>query len=148
MKYASLAVLMLLAACETIPTSGGASPPAPSSSIPSTQLELGDYRTAPPAQVLAAFEQTVSQRYGSGLAITAVSADLRRNEFSCAAAPGLDNGRGAPPVQVCRRTVTVSNCTHTWQVHLFGDAGNARLDHTRGLYDRRCGNDGLLGGPG
>jgi hypothetical protein len=146
MKYVSLAALILLAACETIPTSGGPAAPPPSANIPQTQLELGDYRTAAPAAVLAAFEQTVSQRYGAGLAINAVSADLQRNQFNCGAAPGLDNGRGAPPVQVCRRTVTVTNCTHTWQVHLFEAGG--RLDHTRGLYDRRCGNDGLLGGPG
>ncbi len=97
---------------------------------------------------MQAFQQSVANRYSAGLAISAVSADLRRNDFSCGAAPRQDAGRGDPPAQVCRHTVSASGCTHTWQAHLFDTRGDGRLARTRGLYDRRCGGDGLLGGPG
>lgn len=133
-----------LAACETVPTSGGPSaPPPPVASIPSGPLELGD-RTGPAPATLAAFEETVQARY-TGVELSAAAADLRRSEFNCGAAPRAEDGRGDPPAQVCRRTVTASGCTHTWQVHLFDNSG--RVQRARGLYDRRCGNDGLLGGP-
>jgi hypothetical protein len=150
MKYlAPLAALaLLLAACETVPTSGSVSEPVGGAEIPAGSLDLGDWRTANEAATLQAFQQNVSSRYGAGVAVSAASADLRRNEFSCGAAPPQDNGRGDPPAQVCRRTTTASGCTHTWQVHLFDAGGNGRLARTRGLYDRRCGGDGLLGGPG
>jgi hypothetical protein len=131
-----------LAACETLPT---ASTPS-GVSVPTGSLDLGNWRNASEADTLAAFQQNVASRYGAGLALSAASADLRRNEFTCGAAPPLDQGRGDPPAQVCRRTITASGCTHTWQVHVFG-AGD-QLERTRGLYDRRCGGDGLLGGPG
>jgi hypothetical protein len=135
-----------LAACAT--PIGGVSTPAGGPAIPSTPLDLGDWRNASEAATLSAFQHGVASRYGAGLAISAAAADLRHNEFNCGAAPPLDAGRGDPPAQVCRRTVTASNCTHTWQVHLFDAGGDGRLARTRGLYDRRCGGDGLLGGPG
>jgi hypothetical protein len=149
MKRFAVAVSLafVLAACETIPTSGPAEPSGPAA-IPSGDLSLGDWRNASEAATLEAFSTNVSSRYGAGLAISAASADLRRNEFNCGPAPAADRGRGDPPAQVCRRTTTASGCTHTWQVHLFDEGGNARLARTRGLYDRRCGGDGLLGGPG
>jgi hypothetical protein len=149
MKYLApfAALALLLSACETVPA-GDVSEPSAGAEIPSGALELGDWRSANEAATLQAFQQSVNGRYGAGLAVSAASADLRRNEFSCGAAPPLDNGRGDPPAQVCRRTTTASNCTHTWQVHLFDEGGNGRLARTRGLYDRRCGGDGLLGGPG
>lgn len=142
---ASLA--FVLAACVTTPVSGPSEPSGPST-IPSGDLSLGDWRNASEAATLTAFSESVSSRYGAGLGISAVAGDLRRNEFTCSPAPAADRGRGDPPAQVCRRTTTVSGCTHTWQVHLFDEGGNARLARTRGLYDRRCGGDGLLGGPG
>lgn len=147
-RFLAAAVLVFaIAACETTAVS---SPSAPSSSatIPTAPLELGDWRSASEAATLQAFQQNVTSRYGEGLAISAASGDLRRNDFNCGPAPEQDRGRGDPPVQVCRRTTTASGCTHTWQVHLFGADGNAQLSRTRGLYDRRCGGDGLLGGPG
>ena len=144
---AVIGLAAVLAACETVPTSSGPSaPPPPSATIPSEPLALGD-RNAAAATTLAAFEQTVQARY-TGVELSAASADLRRSEFNCGAAPPLDQGRGDPPAQVCRRTMTVNGCTHTWQVHLFEANGDGRLARTRGLYDRRCGNEGLLGGPG
>lgn len=144
-RLAVLASLVLLAACATAEI-GAPPPPSGGASIPATPLDLGDWRNASAPATLAAFERTVAARYGAGLAISAVAGDLRAQEFTCGAAPRAEGGRGAPPAQVCRRTVTANNCTHTWQVHLFGETGS--LAHTRGLYDRRCGNDGLLGGPG
>ncbi len=145
-QFAALASLLLLAACATTvsappPASGGAT-------IPSTPLDLGDWRNASAPQTLAAFESNVSSRYGAGLAVSAAAGDLRGQDFNCGPAPRTEAGRGAPPAQVCRRTVTAANCTHTWQVHLFDAAGDGRLARTRGIYDRRCGSDGLLGGPG
>jgi hypothetical protein len=32
-------------------------------------------------------------------------------------------------------------------VHLFDTHGDARIARARALYDRRCGREGLLGGP-
>lgn len=148
MKYlAALASLALLAACATMPVSTP-STPSGGATIPSTPLDLGDWRRASAPQTLAAFEANVASRYGVGLAISAAAGDLRGQEFTCGAAPPAEGGRGSPPAQVCRRTMTANNCTHTWQVHLFDEGGNGRLARTRGLYDRRCGSDGLLGGPG
>ena len=146
MRYAPLiAVAALMAACTTVPT--GVTTPAGPGEVPTGALELGDWRSASEASTLTAFPQSVNSRYGQGLAISSASADLRRADFSCGAAPPLSEGRGDPPAQVCRHTETASGCTHTWQVHLF-DEGGGRLGRTRGLYDRRCGGEGLLGGPG
>lgn len=136
----------VLAACASMPV-GGTSAPAGGATIPSTPLELGDWRRASAAATLQTFQNNVTRRYGAGLQLAAVTADLRGQEFSCAAPRGGD-GRGDPPAQVCRRTISASGCSHTWQVHLFDEGANARLARTRGLYDRRCGDDGLLGGPG
>lgn len=151
MKYArsiAVSLALLLAACVT-PTTGGPTAPSGPATIPSSPIELGDWRNATEAAVLQAFEQTVSSRYGAGLQVAAASADLRGNQFNCGAAPPRAEGnRGDPPAQVCRKTTSANGCTHTWQVHLFDQAGDGALSRTRGLYDRRCGGDGLLGGPG
>ena len=145
MKYAPiLASALLLAACETLPA------PTPSTEASAARFEgdidLGEWRTADEAATLSAFQHNVTNRYGAGIAISDAAADLRRTEFSCGDAPPQDQGRGSPPAQVCRRTITLNGCTHTWQVHLFG--AEEHIASTRSLYDRRCGNEGLLGGPG
>jgi hypothetical protein len=149
MKYARTIVVslaLLLGACETLPTGGVTAPSGPSA-IPATAISLGDWRSANEATTLEVFQQGIASRYGAGLELANVSADLRRNDFNCGAAPPrLADNRGNPPEQVCRKTTTANGCTHTWQVHLFGNEG--ALTQTRGLYDRRCGSDGLLGGPG
>jgi hypothetical protein len=151
MKHARtliVAFALLLGACETLPTEAPSAATGPAT-IPSTPLALGDWRNAPEAATLETFQQDVASRYGAGLQVTAASADLRRNEFNCGAAPPRAEGnRGDPPAQVCRKTTTANGCTHTWQVHLFDTSGDGALTRTRGLYDRRCGGDGLLGGPG
>jgi hypothetical protein len=146
MKYVFLLAALALAACTTMPV-GGVSTPSGPATIPSGPLALGDWRSASAAATMQQFQSNVASRYGAGLALTAVAGDLRRNEFSCAANPP-SGGPGDPPDQICRRTTTASGCTHTWQVHLFDTNGDGRLARTRGLYDRRCGGDGLLGGPG
>jgi hypothetical protein len=144
-RFIAMSALAIgLAACATA-TNGGNGGASGGASIPSTPLELGAWRTASAAATLQEFQNTINARYGAGLQLSAVTADMRRNEFSCGA-PDAGRGRGDPPAQVCRRTVTVSGCTHTWQAHLFEEGG--RLERARGLYDRRCGGDGLLGGPG
>lgn len=146
MKHVSLlAAALLLSACATVPTD--ASSPTSGAALEG-DLELGDWRSADQATMLAAFQQHVESRYGAGIALSDAVADLRSNDFNCGDAPTVDEqGRGDPPAQVCRRTATANNCTHTWQVHLF-ETTDARIARTRGLYDRRCGNEGLLGGPG
>jgi hypothetical protein len=150
MKHArtiAVSLALLLGACETLPTSGSVTEAPGAAIIPSSPVNLGDWRNAPEAATLETFQQEVASRYGAGLEISAVSSDLRRNEFNCGAAPPRAEGnRGDPPAQVCRKTTTANGCTHTWQVHLVGADG--ALVRTRGLYDRRCGGDGLLGGPG
>jgi hypothetical protein len=149
MKYGRTIVVslaLLVGACETLPTGGVTAPSGPAA-IPSAPINLGDWRNGTEAATLEGFQQTVASRYGAGLQLADVSSDLRRNEFNCGAAPPRAEGnRGDPPAQVCRRTTTANGCTHTWQVHLAGADGV--LTRPRGLYDRRCGNDGLLGGPG
>ncbi len=140
---ATLAVA--LAGCATAPV-GGVSTPDGGASIASGPLDLGNWRSASEAATLQAFQQAVAQRYGAGVALTAVGADLRRNDFACA--EGQPSERGDPPAQICRRTASDGGCTHTWQVHVFDAGGDGRLARSRGLYDRRCGGDGLLGGPG
>jgi hypothetical protein len=139
-----LVAAVLAASCATTPAPGPAGPSTPAA-IPTTPLELGDWRRANANAIIQAFEREIGGRYAVGLALAAVGADLRRNEFNCSAGAA---GRGDPPDQICRRTVSQSGCTHTWQVHLYDENGNARLARTRALYDRRCGDDGLLGGPG
>lgn len=146
-RFAVLALSALaLSACTTVATNGAAAPSGPAA-IPTSAIELGDWRNATPAATLQAFQQTINARYGVGLELSAVTADMRRNEFNCAA-PDPGHGRGDPPAQVCRRTVSANGCTHTWQAHLYDEGDSNRLARTRGLYDRRCGGDGLLGGPG
>lgn len=145
LHWFAAAFALALSACATTPT--GVSTPSGPAAIPSAPLDLGDWRRASAAVTLSSFERTINARYGAGLQIAAVAADLRRSEFRCAA-PARGDGRGDPPAQVCRRTVTVEGCTHTWQTHLFDANNDARLARTRALYDRRCGGDGLLGGPG
>ncbi|WP_395644718.1 hypothetical protein [Terricaulis sp.] len=144
MKRAILSAAILLAACATAPVDDAGAPAA--AGIPSAPIELGDWRSASEAETSAAFEQQVGARYARGVAISAVRADLRRNDFACAPNTTPSNGRGDPPNQICRKSATAGNCTHTWQVHLF-ETGDA-LARARAIYDRRCGADGLLGGPG
>lgn len=140
------ALVWALSACAT-PVSGPTTPGG-SDVIPATPLDLGNWRSASETATLSAFQQQVTSRYGAGLALTAVTTDLRRNQFSCAPAPRAPDGRGDPPAQICRHTATSDGCAHTWQVHLFDGSGDQRLARTRGLYDRSCSGDGLLGGPG
>ena len=145
MKVATFALGLALfaAACGTIPL-GAVS--APGGVAASTTLELGDWRHVTSAAELAQFQTTIASRYAPGAPISAAAADLRRNDFACAA--NVDpNSPGDPPAQICRKTVTAENCTATWQVHLYDTNNDGRLARTRALYDRRCGNEGLLGGP-
>lgn len=143
-RFVVAAAAFVLAACATAPA---AAPPGPPS-IPDTPLSLGDWRNATEAATLGAFQSEIGARYGAGLPLSAVMADLRSAQFSCAAPARAADGRGDPPAQVCSRNASASGCRHTWQVHLYDANNDARLARTRALYDRSCGSDGLLGGPG
>lgn len=145
LSAAAIGLGLALAACATLP--GGPAAPPGTSGIPSAPLNLGDWRRATPSAAGQFFEHEIAARYRAGLALAAVSTDLRRNDFNCAANRDT-SGRGDPPDQICRKTLTVEGCTHTWQVHLFDGENAEQLGRARALYDRRCGNDGLLGGPG
>ena len=135
---------LALAACVT-PTSGPTAPVG--AGIPSSPISYGDWRNATVAATTQFFEHEISSRYRAGLTLATVNSDLRRNDFTCANNRDV-GGRGDPPDQICRKTVTLQGCTHTWQVHLYDADGNGELARSRALYDRRCGSDGLLGGPG
>jgi hypothetical protein len=140
-KLAAALLLALAAACATMPASGP-------TSIPPGQLDLGgEWRTASIGSVHSRFQSAAQTRYRPGLSLAAASGDLGRQGFRCAA---NTDRRGDPPDQVCRKTVTYEGCTHTWQVHLYDQTQAAlggALARTRALYDRRCGGEGLLGGP-
>ncbi|MDX2234300.1 MAG: hypothetical protein NW200_07360 [Hyphomonadaceae bacterium] len=147
--FAVLGLFALLAGCASATTSGptGAVAPRGGPAIPAGPLDLGDWKRGGEDAVAQRFAGVVARRYGAGIALSAVTADLRANQFACARPPAAKTGE--PPAQVCRRTATEAGCTHTWQAHLWNDAAGAALTRVRGLYDRRCAADGgLLGGPG
>ena len=143
MKYAMLALGLALVAsgCETVSQSAPSGPSAPVNA-----LDFGDWRNAAAAATLAQFESTIASRYAIGSSVSDAAADLRRNDFTCAANNDT-SGRGDPPAQICRKTVTADTCTGTWQVHLFDTSGDGRIARARALFDKRCGREGLLGGP-
>ncbi len=146
LRRLALVLALVVAACST-PIAGMSTPAGPAQ-IPSTAIDLGNWRAGNEGATQSAFQRGINSRYAAGAAITTIAADLRRNRFACAAPPrDLADNRGAPPVQVCRHVVTAQGCTHTWQVHLFDNMGDRRLARTRSLFDRRCGDEGLLGGP-
>lgn len=136
------AALWALAACATVPVSAPGAPTGPST-IPSGSIDFGDFRRGSADSVARRFAQQISSRYGEGMALNAVSADLSRNQFSCRRAGG---GRGDPPDRICARSLRVEGCAHTWQVLLYNDGGGATLSRIRSTYDRACGDDDLLGG--
>lgn len=147
-----LPALALLAACaSTLPGSTTASVPgavAPrGGGLPGGPIDLGDWRRADQQGQQQRFSALIVRRYAAGAPLSTALSDLRSNQFACAAPA---RGRaGDPPAQVCRRTLSDAGCTHTWQAHLWADAGGAKLARVRGLYDKRCAKDGgLLGGPG
>jgi hypothetical protein len=138
-----LSLTLLVSACETTSGGGGATSGAENAG---GALDLGDWRNTAPADTLSQFQTTIGARYSVGSSLSAAAADLRRSAFTCAA-NNDSTGRGTPPAQICRKTVTAGNCTGTWQVHLFDTNGDGRIAQARALYDRRCGREGLLGGP-
>lgn len=151
MRRLFIVAAMVLAACasvETGPAGSGAVEPR-GGGAPSGPVDLGDWRRGGADAVMQRFSAGLVRRYAAGSALTVATGDLRANQFACAA-PSSGRG-GDPPDQVCRRTLTEGDCTHTWQAHLWDDAPGAaaKVSRVRGLYDKRCKADGgLLGGPG
>jgi hypothetical protein len=149
---AAAALILWLSACASLPTLPGVDTgPAPASrpsgdEIPAEAIDLGSYALMEPDAVLRRFRGEIGRRYAPGMPLSVAVADQKKNRFSCAAATAAAGGD--PPDQVCRRTVRLEGCTHTFQVHLFDQDGDKKLARVRSLYDRTCGGDGLLGGPG
>src|SRR5262245_40192534 len=115
--FVPLVATLLISACATTPVSAPVGPSG-STTIPAGAIDFGDWRHSDANAVMTQFGEAVSNRYSLGMQIAAVAADLRRNQFNCAANVDTTN-RGNPPAHVCRKTVVDSGCTHTWQVHLF-----------------------------
>jgi hypothetical protein len=134
---------LLLAACAAPGTTVPAAPTG-GPRIASGAIQLGDWARGSEPSVARSFAEAITHRYGMGLPLSAATADLRANQFTCA---GAGDRRGDPPDMVCRRSISAAGCLHTWQVHLYSDAGAQGLSRTRGLYDRSCSRDQLLGGP-
>lgn len=151
-RFSTLVALSALAACTTVPASGpsagkppAAAAPTRATSMPTAPIDLGDPAKGSVDATIARFSGQIMRRYPDKAPLAGVEADLRRNAFAC----GPSNARrGDPPDRVCRRVVRAAGCAHTFQVHLFVDGKAAKLDRVRALYDRQCGGDGLLGGPG
>ncbi len=142
---AVLCAALGLAACAPGPAGPPpARPAAGAEALPARPIELGEYATETEARTLAAFSASVARRYASGAPMAPALADLEANKFACARPRP---GAGDPPDQVCRRVVKAEGCKHTFQVHLFDDDGAKQtLARVRGLYDKSCGGDDLLGG--
>ena len=151
MKRLLLIAALVVSACASVqtgPAGSGAVEPR-GASAPSGPIDLGDWRRAGTHGVAQRFSAGIVRRYAAGSALAVATGDLRANQFACAA-PSTGRG-GDPPDQVCRRTETEGDCTHTWQAHLWDDAPGvaAKVSRVRGLYDMRCkADEGLLGGPG
>lgn len=151
MKRALFAILALsmLAACTTYSAGPPGAVTPRGAMAPSGPIDLGDWRRSSADAVIQRFSGNLLRRYAAGSAMSAATADLRANQFVCAA-PSAGRG-GDPPDQVCRRQQVEAGCTHTWQAHLWDDAQGvaSKVSRVRGLYDKRCASDGgLLGGPG
>ena len=143
-RLALLLALIALAACETVATD--ATKPSVTPAI-TGDLTLGDsWRTQTQAQTLDAFAHTIAGRYGAGTLTERAIADLQHASFTCGENHDV-GGRGSPPNEICRHTEVANGCTHTWQVHLFDTSGDGRITRARALFDKRCGREGLLGGP-
>jgi hypothetical protein len=142
-----------LAACAEMPKPPVVGPPKPPPSqataprgdtIPDTPIDLGPYGVGQKEAVAGRFARGISNRYPPNMAFATVLADLRKNAFQCFAAAQTG---GDPPRQVCRKSLRLADCEHTFQVHLYDTAGNLKLARTRAIYDRMCGGEELLGAP-
>ncbi|MBL8550395.1 MAG: hypothetical protein JNJ73_10445 [Hyphomonadaceae bacterium] len=132
---------LALASCAARPI--GATAPTGAGRIAEGRLDLGEWTRGSQDATARRFAQTIAARYGAGVPLQAAAADLRENQFSCA--PNRER-RGDPPDMICRRTIQGAGCINTWQVHLYSDAGSQGLTRTRGLFDKSCSRDELLGG--
>ena len=141
-RYLPVLAVLLLSACESGVT--GASK-AGGAGMPRGEIALGDYGSASEQTIASGFSETIKARYAAGLPIAVANADLNRNKFNCGPSQKGKPG-GDPPDLVCRRVIKAGGCDHTWQVHIFDDNGGApTIARVRGLYDKACGNDDLLG---
>jgi len=140
------AALGACAAAQTTPapTEAPALGGAPGPVVFSGALRLGDWRGGETGAVAQEFAAAVESRYGQGVGLADAREDIARAGFRCASEAGAGAGAAA---LACRREETQRGCRHAWNVYLFTAQGQT-LSRARGLYDRRCGDEDLLGGPG
>ena len=109
-------------------------------------LGLGAWSAGRPGQVSQQFATSVQRRYPAGQVVAAAVEDLGQNGFTCGAVAA--GALTDLPTQSCRRSFRDAGCSHIWLVRLFQERGSQRLSRSEGTYERACGGDGLLGGPG
>lgn len=109
-------------------------------------LGLGDWSAGRPGQVSQQFASSVQRRYPTGQVVAAAVEDLGQNGFTCGAVAA--GALTDLPSQSCRRSFRNADCSHIWLVRLYQERGTQRLSRSEGTYERACGGDGLLGGPG
>ncbi len=131
-RLAAAILGLALAACASVSTPTG----APSGTDAGPALALGDVGDDP-QRLAQRFGPSVERRYPIGMSTTDAVKDLQSQGFVCARPKAA---AGDPPLQTCRRRLDANNCKHTWQVFLYKDRS------ARGLYDRACAGDELLGG--
>lgn len=137
---------LAIAACAPFPTAPptGAAPPTGTAGFNPGPVPLGAYERSSASAVARSFAEALGRRYAPDAPLSAITADLSANAFSCRASR---HRLGDPPDQVCRRSAKAGDCDHTWQIYLYDDRGATRLSRVRAVYDRACGPDPLLGGP-
>jgi len=154
MRLSSFAVTATLALSACAVLTDARPPPAAvaphAASMPKTPIAVADLIRDDSGAAGGRFAAQMLARYPAGAPLSVVQADLTANSFACTPPPPPVRGapRGDPPVRICRREIRAADCKIGLQVHLFSGAPAGRLGRLRALYDRRCGADGLLGGPG
>jgi hypothetical protein len=139
-----------LAACETLAPAPASHAPPPRAVEPlgggglTGAIDLGDWRRLPEAAVAQRFSAHINRRWAMGAALASVGADLAGQGFAC---DRLRLRRAEGPAQSCTLRRAEAGCTHIWTVALYDEPAGPRLQRVRSLYDRRCGRDGLAGGP-
>jgi hypothetical protein len=145
-----LASVVCLAGCEMM-RPASTSPALPPRAVEplgggglSGPIDLGDWRRLAERPVAERFSDHINRRWEPGAPLSTVGADLTRQGFAC---DRLRLRRTDGPAQSCTLQRVDAGCTHIWIVSLYDEPGAARLERLRSIYDRRCGRDGLAGGP-
>lgn len=146
-----LAATLALSACaattglSTGPSGGSdasASTPATSGGPPSSPKVLitrGDWRAVGREAAARDFTTSLQRAVPTGQPLATARATIEASGFSCVKpASGF--------ALSCRLLAQETKCAHVWRVLI--NAERDQVTRARGLYERTCGEDGLLGGPG